>query len=747
MIGRETGIRNQVAIAIIFGLFFCFFGLVVVRLWSLQVKEYQYFKKLAKGEHGIKDVLEPQRGWIMDRNGSPLATSVTVDALIASPKDIYLQKMAAKEAALPGKKKIRNRFIFTKKDLDQKLSVELAKVFNRPQAEMFKILTQDTTCAWIPLSLELTPEQSKQIDNICTTYRLQNELRKKAFCKRIYPKKDEACHILGPVGTGSMDSAFGGWGSHRPLGGLEMILQDQLGGTFSPATILKDCSGRVLAPMDEDVLMSLSGDRVYLTIDENIQRAVEEELQNTVEFYGARAGFVVAMNPKTGEILALANYPKYDLGNFKKIDSSEWRNVSVDRAIEHAFEPGSTFKVFTAAAALDENLVREDEEFNCFHGKIMFAKRVLRDSHPYDRLTFSQIIEVSSNIGIHQVAQRVGGDKLHNYIKSFGFGAQSGIELPGEATGLVNSKKSMTPLMLSRVSFGQSISVSAIQMASAISVIANGGKLMKPQIVKAIYDYKGKLKKEIKPVQVRQVLKEQTARRMAEIMEGVVLRGTGKGAAIPYCRVAGKTGTAQIALEGGLGYESGAYMASFVGFLPVEDPQLVIGVFIDKPTKNGHFGGTVSAPAFKRIAETALSQLKIHPKMPESFQMASGKAFPVEDSLPEFTGETKIVEKPLARTVKASFQNTPVIPEVSADTSNLCLMPELRGLSKRAAMMRIVGKELKVEWKGSGVVIEQYPRAGTRLIPQQPCQVVLGSRFKPLAVIKDTRSVTVVQND
>ena len=734
MIGRETDKTNRKRIVLFRSLFFLFLGLVLIWVGYLQIFDHAYFSSVARGEHYRGEVIEPRRGWIYDRSGNPLATSIMVDSLILSPKDVIIENLDAAK-----KKKS------VKKDLPVKLAARLAVILNEPESKFLDIITRNTTVSWVPLTMELTPEQYAQITVLRRELRLRNELRTEKYCKRLYPKGDAACHILGPVGIGSMEEGLGGWGTHRPLGGLEAVYQPQVSGNFGQVTSRKDGAGRLLVPIEDDVFSNLAGNQMYLTIDEVIQRAAEDELAATIEKHGAHAGFVVVMDPKTGEILALANYPKYDLSNYRSVSKDMWREVSSNRAVEQAFEPGSIFKVFTAAAALETGKVKLTDTFNGMGGRIKFAGRTLRDTHSYSIMTFAKVIEVSSNIGTLQIAQKLGSDRLYEYIKKFGFGNVTGVGLPGESSGLVLNYKQWTPLVWSRVSFGHSVSVNAIQMCAAYSVIANGGKLLKPHLVKSIRDENGRLKKEYKPEVVRQVLREDTAREIREIMQGVVDRGTGKPAAIPGVRVAGKTGTAQVVAEGGRGYLPGRYMSSFVGFLPVEDPRLVIGVFIDQPTKNGYYGGTVAAPAFKRIAEAALTQLGIFPEAPPPMPMA--QAQPSDDSLNDMLNEDYMdVSVPVK--VQAPVQNK-VVSENKLDNTGLkqisyekektvLMMPNLKGLAKRVALVRLTHMDLVPVMTGSGVVLDQYPKPGATVIPGQKCQLILGSTYQPTVIHRDT---------
>ena len=334
---------------------------------------------------------------------------------------------------------------------------------------------------------------------------------------------------------------------------------------------------------------------------------MEEELKAAVERHRARSGMGIVMVPRTGEVLALASVPGFDPN--RPGDYPMWTRKN--RVITDIYEPGSTFKVVTAAAALEEKVMSPEDSVFCEEGAFLVAGRRFRDAHPYGWLTFREVVELSSNIGTIKVAERLGKDVLYRYARTFGFGAETGIDLPGEVKGILRPPSAWSGRSLASIAVGQEVSVTAIQMACAYAAVANGGMLMRPQIVLEVKGAGGKVLKRMKPEPVRRVVSEETARKLVEFLEGVVERGTGREARIPGVRVAGKTGTAQRPLEGGGGYAPGEFVASFVGFLPAEDPELLCLVVIDTPREGGHYGGQVAAPVFRRVVERVLSLIHI----------------------------------------------------------------------------------------------------------------------------------------
>jgi cell division protein FtsI (penicillin-binding protein 3) len=367
--------------------------------------------------------------------------------------------------------------------------------------------------------------------------------------------------------------------------------------------MLRDARRKKLNIYDNS-LMPKDGYDIVLTIDEVIQYIAERELEAAFRKYRAKGASIVVMDPRTGAILAMANRPTFDLNDHSNLDKDLMRN----RAICDMFEPGSVFKIVTASAALEERKVTEMTPFFCENGEYRVAGRILHDHTSHGTLTFREVIEQSSNIGTVKVAQLLGADMLYRYVKAFGFGAKSGIDIPGEISGSMKPTRQWSKTTITCVPMGQEVGVTALQLVSAVSVVANGGTLMKPYVIKEIRDKAGDMIKYTSPTVVRKVLDEETAARMKKILIGVVENGTGKLAKLDDFTAAGKTGTAQ-KIEPGGQYSHTRFMASFVGFAPAEDPLLAIAVTLDEP-QGMYYGGVVSGPVFKNVAADSLKYLR-----------------------------------------------------------------------------------------------------------------------------------------
>ena len=406
----------------------------------------------------------------------------------------------------------------------------------------------------------------------------------------------------------------------------------------------------------------------------------------TVQKWGAKGGFAIVMEPSTGKILALAVYPSFNPNQFLQSRAKAWRN----RAIADTFEPGSMFKTFLAAAALEEKIVRPTDSFYCENGSYTVYDRTIHDHTKHGWLTFQQIIKFSSNIGASKVGEKMGKDRFYSYIKAFGFGEKTQIGLPGESKGILHHPRYWSPVALDTISFGQGISVTGIQMITALSAIANGGVLMKPSIVETITDEKGQVVQSFKPEVVRKAVTEETAKKVVALLKATTERGgTGEGAVPAGFEVAGKTGTAQKVDSFLRGYSEDRYISGFMGFAPAEDPKLAVIVVIDEPEGN-IYGGVVAAPAFKRIVENSLPYLNVYPK------------------------GTQIVKNESEFIPKREVQGNEPLPEgvKMAKGMEKEVMPDLTGLSMRNAMNRIEGKGLIIKISGNGKVIEQTPRPG-----------------------------------
>ena len=409
---------------------------------------------------------------------------------------------------------------------------------------------------------------------------------------RFYPNQSLAGQVIGFTGIDGSG-----------LEGIEFIYDKYLRGQTDRFTVLKDAH-RHRFDSEKPVLPDYTGNDVILTIDANIQFVAEQALEKTVNEFNARSGMALVMNPKTGAVLAMAHYPFIDLNNYRKVKRARWRN----RIVTDAFEPGSIMKVFTAAAAIESRSCSSESIFYCENGAYRMGPNVIHDTHPHKWLTVSKIIKYSSNIGAAKIAGAMGGKTFHQILKRFNFGAKTGIDCPGETSGRLSSSRHWHQIDMANIAFGQGVAASAIQLVTAASAIANDGVMMKPYLVQAITDPDGRIIKNTTPKPIRRVISAHTARVVRKIMASVVDEGgTGTRAALANYTVGGKTGTAQKIDPSG-SYSRKRFIASFIGFAPVDAPRVVVLVSIDEPMKR-HYGGTVAAPAFKKITQATLSYL------------------------------------------------------------------------------------------------------------------------------------------
>lgn len=545
--------------------FLCFFVFLVVcitRLIYIQFFRSQYLAAIAKKQQSLFVELEPRRGTIYDANLKPQAVNLSVDSLFAAPYDIA-DKEAVIRKLLPI---LKTNTDYLRERLYRKKSfIWLARKLDSQAAEEIKAL------------------KIKGLDFIKES-------------KRCYPNSYLSSHVLGFAG---LDNAG--------LEGIELYYDRYLKGQRGWALILRDARQKKL-DLPEKLILPKDGYDIVLTVDEVIQYIAEKELDNLMRTSHAKAASIVVMNPHTGEILALANRPTYDLNEYGNAAKDLRRN----RAICDLFEPGSVFKIVTASAALEEKKLVEEDRIFCEDGSYKIATHILHDHTPHGWLTFREVIEQSSNIGTTKVAQKLGSEIVYRYARLFGFAAKSGIDLPGEISGSLKEPRFWSKVSIGAVPIGQEVGVTTLQLASAISVIANGGQLMRPYIVKEIREKSGESIKRFFPTVTRKVISVDTASRVRKILTGVIEKGTGKSARLSGFSAAGKTGTAQ-KLEPNGAYSHDKFVASFIGFAPAEDPLITIVVVVDEPHP-AYFGGVVAGPVFKNVANDALRYLKLNPQ-------------------------------------------------------------------------------------------------------------------------------------
>ena len=639
---RATLQSRMVAVA---GIFVIWTIGIEARLFYLQVVEHA--ELTARADRQQLDVINvpAKRGEILDRHGRVLAYSVDADTVFANPTEVQdPDETAARVCAA----------------LD---SCDAAT-----RQAMARTLRKRAQFAY--LARKVSPDEAKRVKAL--------QLKGVAFLKenrRYYPKKELAAHILGYVGTDNVG-----------LAGLESTYDAHIRGKDGKVLVTTDARQHALFSRVDRA--ATSGAALELTIDQYLQHIAERELRAGVAENRAAGGTAVVMDPRTGEILALANWPTFNPNAFLDADDVERRN----RAIQDLYEPGSTFKMVTASAALEEHVIRPHDPIDCAPGFITFPGRPpIRDVHTYGVLPFADVIVKSSNVGAIKVGLRLGPERLNRYIDRFGFGRPIAPDFRGESPGIVWDPAKLDASALASVSMGYQIGVTPIQMAAAVSSIANGGTLIEPRVVRAIIKDG---RRAIVPARVvRRTVSPETAAELTAIMEDVVVRGTAKSAQIEGYTIAGKTGTAA-KLVGGR-YSRSEYNASFVGFLPSRNPVLAIIVVIDSPHAAGYYGGVVAAPVFRRIAEGALRQLGV----PQNI----GAVPPVLVARHESDAQA-VAPRPIAN------DSTGVARTVERLQPGI--MPDLRGLAAREAINMLTRLGMSARVNGSGFVVEQSPEPG-----------------------------------
>ena len=546
------------------------FSALLYQLVRIQIIDHKKYSSLAFSQQCKKQTIPTRRGLIFDRGGAKLAESIQVGSVYADP------------------------FFITEK---KKTSKILSDLLGLDKAEVVKLLSKKKRFVWI--KRRISDEQEEALRPL----HLKGISIKHEY-KRVYPYEKLCSQVLGFTDI-----------DENGLGGIERSLNQVISGSNGSKVVEKDGLQHQFSTLKGETVSARYGDSVFLTIDCNVQSIVEEELEKACLKWDPNSAIAIAMDPSTGEVLAMANYPTFDPNFVRDSNPAERRN----RAITDCFEPGSLIKPLIVSGALDSGLVKEDETIFCYIGayKVNGGRRVVRDSHSYGDLSVSDIVVHSSNIGMAQIGQRIKKQRLHRYLKDFAFGEKTGIQLPGEVRGIVRPLNLWSVDSEISVSFGYETAVTPIQMVAAFCSIANGGTLLQPQIVSKITDYSGKrVKKNYDPARIRRVVSPKIAREvMAPILENVVKEGTGKRAMLFTHRVAGKTGTAKkLEKVGNKMKYSNKYIGSFVGFAPADEPKICVLVSLNEPKNGAYYGGTVAAPAVGNILERTLGYMEFGPQ-------------------------------------------------------------------------------------------------------------------------------------
>ena len=544
-------------------IFFIAFAAIAAKAIHLQVFRSQWLSQAASDQYEKSLTISGKRGNIYDRNQREMAVSIDVASIAAYPARI--------------------------KNIED-TAEKLAEILKLDSRKIRQKLTLDKSFVWI--KRKTTARESQMVKEL----KLSGIDFVPEF-NRFYPNRTLAAQALGFTGLDG-----------KGLEGIEFYYNQQLQGAEGKITIFEDALGNGFKSENRQ-LASNSGHNLILTIDGNIQYITESALIEAVNQYSASSAMAIVMQPRTGAILAIAHFPTLNPNSYRTFDRSLWRN----RTITDPFEPGSTMKIFSAAAALESGNIKYNDIFYCENGAYKIGKNVVHDSSKHGWLSLQQIIKFSSNIGAIKISEKVGAKTLYQTFQNFGFGTRSGVDCPGETTGSLSHYSSWSEIDIGAISFGHGIAVSAVQLIAAVSAIANDGILMKPYIVMEITDQNDISVKSFKPQQVRRVISARTAGIVKKILKTVTTKGgTGVNAALDRYSVCGKTGTARKLDEKGK-YSDSKHVASFVGFTPADKPEIAVLVIIDEPQGN-YYGGIVAAPVFKKIAQQTLNYLNVAPE-------------------------------------------------------------------------------------------------------------------------------------
>jgi cell division protein FtsI (penicillin-binding protein 3) len=652
-------------------LFFLVLYLALIsRAFQLQILSGNFLRQLAEKQHTKAMEIPPERGMIFDRNGEKLAATVMADSVCADPSKIIDHAQFARK---------------------------VSRIIGVDSGLLERHLSASRNFCW--LARRVNPEEASRIEalDLDGVYIVKEP-------KRFYPSGELAGHLLGFVGLDS-----------EGLEGLERRYEKFLKGTPQKLIWSRDAKGKWLYPrIEKAAVQEDQASHLVLTIDSRIQYVVESQLREAIRDKGAKGGFAVVMDPKTGEILALADEPAFDPNHYSFYSVGKGGN----KAIGDCFDPGSTFKPFLAAGALEEGVVKERDRFNCENGSYAIGDRVIHEANHkhYSVLTFPEILKYSSNIGCVKISERLGKEKFYHYIRQFGFGSRTGIDLPGESPGLLRPSSEWTHVDTANHAFGQGISVTALQLVTALSAIANQGVLMKPFVVKGLVNKNGQVIQAYRPTVVRRVISPESARRLTAILTDVVEAedGTGKNARIAGIHVAGKTGTSQKYDSARRVFSLERVRTSFMGFFPAENPQVVMLVILDEPQRE-RWGGLAAAPVFRKIGEQILDCFKTTIREMPSPDMIR----PGSDMKVRLVSASHIIPQDIPRPLNQK-------PSLTL-ASNESLVPDFRSMTIREALKQAREKSIELKILGSGWAVNQDPLPGAPISDNRSCTVTFST--------------------
>lgn len=686
---------------------------LIVRLGIIQIVQGEELKKQALEQWTRGIPVKAKRGFILDRKGKKLAISISRDTVWCRPIDVKEPKEDAKK---------------------------IAEILNLDEEEVYKKITSKQSIVKIKQWIEKEESEALRKVNIKGIEIAEDN-------KRYYPFGSFASHI---IGHNNIDQV----GQY----GIEASFNKYLTGITGKWVKTTDAAGRQLPYDNEKLYEAKDGLNVILTIDETIQHFTEKAALEVLVKNKAKNVSILVMEPKTGDILAMVNKPDYDPNNpttpVNEAEAQSWEGLSQEEiekkwyamwrnfSINDVYEPGSTFKIITAASGLEENVVTPSSQFYCsgYVRQIKSGKPIKcwRYYNPHGSQTFVEGVQNSCNVVFVEVGLRLGAEKMYEYLRAFGFGELTGVPFSGESPGIIpSSPKAIKDVNLATISFGQGIAVTPIQLTTAVSAVANGGNLMVPRVVKELVDEEGNMVHRYEPEIKRKVISEETSKTMMRILESVVSDGTGKSAYVPGYRVAGKTGTAQKVIDGR--YAEGKYIASFIAVAPANDPQIVVSLIIDEPSNGAYYGGQIAAPVAGEVVKDILSYLDIEPQFTEEEKETSEKenvtvpdlknkaikeaskiilalglkyntdAYYIEE------GSVVLDQFPLPGSVVKRGASIDLYLESKRTETEKIIVPDLTGTTQEQAIEVLNQLNLRFEFSGSGVVVGQIPKAGTEV--------------------------------
>ena len=663
-------------------------GLLILRLWDFQIRRVEELRGRAANQQVEEIEIRAERGAIYDRRGVELALSPFVDSIALFPQKV-------------GDKAV------TAKALTQALGIPPGRALEVVNGSGFQWVKRFAE----PAEADRLAELEKKLG--LTGLHFEKE------GKRYYPKGSVAAHVVGYVGI-----------DHKGQGGLEQQYNTLLTGQEGVRRVHFDALRR---QYESSVVRSpVAGASLFLTIDESIQAVAESSLSAAIAETRAKAGSIVMMDPVKGDVLAMVSWPPFD-PNGRPRDATELA-ARQNYAISHLYEPGSTFKMVTVAAALEEGLTKPTEVIDCQNGWIYIGRRRIRDHKPYGLLTVSEIIANSSNVGAIKLGMRLGAGRLHEYVRRFGFGNPTGVELPGEIDGLVRPVGVWRDGSVASISIGQEIGVTPLQMAQAFSIAANGGYMVRPRIVESIRKPDGTMETLEAPPPVR-VVSAETAAKLRAMMEQTVLKGTARTAYTPGYRVAGKTGTAQLIDPETGTYSADWHIASFAAIAPLNDPSIVTVIVLDSPQGFAYHGGQVAAPVFPVLASQALRFRDVPPTEPTDAspppQSSEAVEYAASPQPPDVRADSDgaILVSGLAPSVQgvADAQDEPIRKGPPARIRVTAVeTPSFVGMTVREAMAEAAARGLELDMHGAGLAVRQDPPAGTPVQPGTLVRVSFG---------------------